>query len=737
MPIELDSITSGYNLSNINSNFQKVEDYINDKLLARAATGVAGEAMMQRSLDMNGFTILNADLDGSSITNDRAIRVPTGEAPLSPLPDANTRKGKVLTFDINTGLPSVMAPASGSAVDVLNQLALPTGGGLVGLTNGTVEDAIKYVTPEMFGAIGDGVTDDSVAMRDCWDYAIPRNLNIIGDGAYSISQTYEVPEVHTPPVRYDFNMMTIKLRKVVYTASTGVAFINRSTGCVFEIGELAGTSAFSVLDQTVGFQLMGQGRIPNIIHVVHGFATNIKLDTCFTRAIYVGECYNALRGVRGVAANANIICGKIGGGFSNVAIDPTTCEVGVTFDASSNTNEVLANIEYCRRSVNSRPFVDDGSTNKFYGYIESCSLPGLVNGPFTRYQIKNGGNNVRTEFGYEVAGSQSSIEMLDAVVDEGVPVTPGNSTITFKNLQSALSKSNQSEVISRNSKELLSLGKVNQYIVNSNDLVTASWNLAVSGAATAGDLSFTSGVLNAGASHQYRYGTNVVASVPATSESDYYVISQNITAAFTGDLSFGIALRMNSGDADFFLKVQAVTGNILYSKSFRMSGASKLVEHFHSIPTQYVSSDTYSIQLQVRTWKASNFDIFNIHLCNGAGIERAPASIGTGVTPFQPVSKNAVGYKPNRVCKTLTAPITLKQYDFDTYIIGAADGNITLSTPRDGEKITFFKQGTSNTNLLSAETIDGAALYPLTAGLKVTLQFLQDVGQWVVISKNT
>ncbi|CAD5353698.1 hypothetical protein [Citrobacter freundii] len=669
----------------------------------------------------------------ANINLSKTLRTPEA---IPELPGIDQRKNKIVAMD-NSGNPIMVLPESGSAADVLIELAKPTGATRIGLPNGTVNDAIKYVTPEMFGATGDGVTDDSSAMRDCWDYAIPRNLNIIGDGAYSISQTYEVPEVHIPPVRYDFNMMTIKLRKVVYTASSGVAFINRSPGCVFEIGELAGTAVFTVLDQTIGFQLMGQGRIPNVIHVIHGFATNVKFDTCFTRAIYVGECYNSLRGVRVVTSNANVIYGKIGGGFSNAEIDPTTCEVGVTFDSNSNTNEVYANIEYCRRTANSRPFVDDGSTNKFYGYIESCSLPGLVNGQYTRYQVKNGGNNVRTGFGYEVSGPQSYIEMLDSVVDNGVPVTAGNSTITFKNLQSTLSKSNQSEVFSHNSKELLSLGKVNQYIVNSNDLATASWNLAVSGEATTGDLSITSGLLNIGASNQYRYGTNIVASVPAASESDYYAITQNVTAAFTGDLSFGIALRMNSGDADFFLKVQAVTGNILYSKAFRMSGKSKIVEHFHSIPTQYVESDTYSVQLHVRTWSASNFDVFNIHLCNGANIERAPASIGSGATPFQPVNNNAIGYKPNQVCKTINAPYTIKQFDFDTYVIGPSNGNITIMAGYDGQTITFYKQGTSDTNLISTETIDGQSLVALSAGMKITIQFLQTIGQWIVISKIT
>ena len=63
MAIVLNNITSGYNLAKINANFQNIEDYINDKLLARADTGVAGEAMMERALDMNGNKILNVFVD--------------------------------------------------------------------------------------------------------------------------------------------------------------------------------------------------------------------------------------------------------------------------------------------------------------------------------------------------------------------------------------------------------------------------------------------------------------------------------------------------------------------------------------------------------------------------------------------------------------------------------------------------------------------------------------------------
>lgn len=147
MAITLSNITSGFNTALINANFQKVEDYINDILLARADTGVAGEAKMSRDLDMDGHTILNADLDGSSITNDRALRVPASEGPINPLAGVDVRKGKVLGFDPNDGLPTVFIPASGSAADVLMQLTASGGDKLIGSSNssGSVFDdyAIK------------------------------------------------------------------------------------------------------------------------------------------------------------------------------------------------------------------------------------------------------------------------------------------------------------------------------------------------------------------------------------------------------------------------------------------------------------------------------------------------------------------------------------------------------------------------------------------------------------------
>ena len=68
--IELPTVTSGYNLSTINTNFQKIEDTLNKEVLYRK--GYLGEPNgMQTNLDMNGNQILNVTTgtsDGSLVT---------------------------------------------------------------------------------------------------------------------------------------------------------------------------------------------------------------------------------------------------------------------------------------------------------------------------------------------------------------------------------------------------------------------------------------------------------------------------------------------------------------------------------------------------------------------------------------------------------------------------------------------------------------------------------------------
>lgn len=202
MSIELDDVTSGYNLSVINGNFQKVETYINDTLLHRNGT-VAGESKMGRDLDLDGNNLLNASIDGFDLTTftdelKRAIRVGQDEAPLDPLVPAEERKGKVLGFNPIDGKPTVYIPASGSAADVLMQLAGPTGYTLIPSMDTHIFKELKDVR-----GWGEGETAFNLAMQE---------VSAAGGGTLVVNEDIlftSLPILHLPKVTVYWNAKAI------------------------------------------------------------------------------------------------------------------------------------------------------------------------------------------------------------------------------------------------------------------------------------------------------------------------------------------------------------------------------------------------------------------------------------------------------------------------------------------------------------------------------------------------
>lgn len=242
MAIVLNNITSGYNLAKINANFQNIEDYINDKLLARADTGVAGEAMMERALDMNGNKILNVFVDvndanslltvgvadsryynvsGDTLTgpmnaNSQIINnLPTPVQPSQPATkayadaiqaDVDFVEAHSLRFidTIGTG-PSSVARANslqgydnnGNPIPVFSMtdtadLAIKLashsaglGAGLVGVEQGgDVQDLLRFVTPESMTVDNEkylhGVTADATKfIQAAIDYGNVNNVPVL------------------------------------------------------------------------------------------------------------------------------------------------------------------------------------------------------------------------------------------------------------------------------------------------------------------------------------------------------------------------------------------------------------------------------------------------------------------------------------------------------------------------------------------------------------------------------
>lgn len=65
----------------------------------------------------------------------------------------------------------------------------PPGASLVALANGTVNDTVKHTTPQAFGAIGDGVADDTIPLQNAMDYCQINNIKlVIPSGRYRITK---------------------------------------------------------------------------------------------------------------------------------------------------------------------------------------------------------------------------------------------------------------------------------------------------------------------------------------------------------------------------------------------------------------------------------------------------------------------------------------------------------------------------------------------------------------------
>ncbi len=115
--IILPDITSGYNLSAINSNFQKIEDELNNKVLYRQVQDGEPNAMSE-NLDMNSNRIIN-------------------------LPDAISESEPVT-------LRQLINVDSGDALQLRADLASSGGGGLVGTSSGkTVEGSLVEINESL------------------------------------------------------------------------------------------------------------------------------------------------------------------------------------------------------------------------------------------------------------------------------------------------------------------------------------------------------------------------------------------------------------------------------------------------------------------------------------------------------------------------------------------------------------------------------------------------------------
>lgn len=121
--------------------------------------------------------------DQNAISLARTLRVP--ENAVNQLPNAAARANSIQGFDSGGQPVPIFSWTETTDLSLALASHSPPGARLVGLPFGTVNDAIKFYTPEMFGAVGDGVTDDYHSIRMMLDET-PAGATFFFDG----SKTY-------------------------------------------------------------------------------------------------------------------------------------------------------------------------------------------------------------------------------------------------------------------------------------------------------------------------------------------------------------------------------------------------------------------------------------------------------------------------------------------------------------------------------------------------------------------
>lgn len=112
-----------------------------------------------------GTDAVNKDYVDNSIKDIDSKTLRVKDKPINALPNTEQRANKILAFD-SVGQPITVLPESGSASDVLIELAKPTGSKLIGFGQTTVDEKLKEIKSVIdYGVKGDG-SDESLKLQD-------------------------------------------------------------------------------------------------------------------------------------------------------------------------------------------------------------------------------------------------------------------------------------------------------------------------------------------------------------------------------------------------------------------------------------------------------------------------------------------------------------------------------------------------------------------------------------------
>lgn len=166
-----------------------------------------------------------------------------------------------------------------------------------------VDELKNYVTPQMFGAIGDGITDDTKSIQSAINYCVENNMPLyFPNKRYSISSTLSISGTVTNPVN-NFKMFGDGIRS--YGSDYfGPAIIERNgfSGNLIQLTYCKG----SVIK---GISFVGVGKIigNNGLYVPYGNSNTVIMDCNFEK-FYKGIYFNYGGGLNYLVGNNVSVC---------------------------------------------------------------------------------------------------------------------------------------------------------------------------------------------------------------------------------------------------------------------------------------------------------------------------------------------------------------------------------------------------------------------------------------------
>ncbi|XKX17579.1 tail spike protein [Klebsiella phage phi1_175008] len=143
-----------------------------------------------------GYLSTSTVVDSYTILYDEDTQTCWYRGSATGTPTSWTIAGSSLSLSTTIGSFTLVPAYSGDFLK--SQIASSSGSSMVGLRQGgTLDSTLVWVTPEMYSAVGDGITDDTTALRNCFADTTNKGLAIVfpANKSYLVSGALDASEV--------------------------------------------------------------------------------------------------------------------------------------------------------------------------------------------------------------------------------------------------------------------------------------------------------------------------------------------------------------------------------------------------------------------------------------------------------------------------------------------------------------------------------------------------------------